>query len=126
MATTRTRLPLPARDVPPVARILISTPMATKLLCSAIDPIERLVEHVLVPGAVPSLDIGFDLPEQVGARPLHASMPWYFFGKMSDDDLKSIFAFLQTLKPVKHQIDNTEPPTYCKLCKQKHGFGHTN
>src|SRR5713226_7562622 len=25
--------------------------MATKLLCSAIDPIERLVEHVLVPGA---------------------------------------------------------------------------
>lgn len=63
---------------------------------------------------------------KVGARPLHASMPWYFYGKMSDDDLKSIFAFLQTLKPVKHQIDNTEPPTFCKLCKQKHGFGHTN
>jgi mono/diheme cytochrome c family protein len=63
---------------------------------------------------------------KVGARPLHASMPWYFFGKMSDEDLKSIFAFLQTLKPVKHQLDNTEPPTYCKLCKQKHGFGHTN
>jgi hypothetical protein len=63
---------------------------------------------------------------KVGARPLHASMPWYFFGKMSDDDLKSIFAFLQTLKPVKHQIDNTEPPSFCQLCKQKHGFGHTN
>lgn len=63
---------------------------------------------------------------KVGARPLHASMPWYFFGKMTDDDLKSIFAFLQTIKPVKHQIDNTEPPTYCRLCKQKHGFGHTN
>ena len=63
---------------------------------------------------------------KVGARPLHASMPWYFFGKMTDDDLKSMFAFLQTVKPVKHQIDNTEPPTYCRLCKQKHGFGHTN
>ena len=63
---------------------------------------------------------------KVGARLLHASMPWYFFGKMTDDDLKSIFAFLQTIKPVKHQIDNTEPPTYCRLCKQKHGFGHTN
>jgi mono/diheme cytochrome c family protein len=63
---------------------------------------------------------------KVGARPLHASMPWYFFGKMTDDDLKYIFAFLQTIKPVKHQIDNTEPPTYCRLCKQKHGFGHTN
>src|SRR5258708_2295171 len=63
---------------------------------------------------------------KVGARPLHASMPWYFFGKMTDDDLKSVFAFLQTLKPVKQQVDNTEPPTYCRLCKQKHGFGRTN
>jgi hypothetical protein len=63
---------------------------------------------------------------KVGARPLHASMPWYFYGKMTNDDLKSVFAFLQTLKPVKHQVDNTEPPTYCRLCKQKHGFGRTN
>ena len=63
---------------------------------------------------------------KVGARPLHASMPWYFYGKMTDDDLKSVFAFLQTVKPVKHQLDNTEPPTYCRLCKQKHGFGKTN
>jgi len=63
---------------------------------------------------------------KVGVRPLHASMPWYFYGKMTDDDLKSMFAFLQTLKPVKHQLDNTEPPTYCRLCKQRHGFGQTN
>ena len=63
---------------------------------------------------------------KVGARPLHASMPWYFYGKMKDDDLSSIFAYLQTLKPVKHQLDNTEPPTYCRLCKQRHGFGATN
>src|SRR4051794_30819044 len=39
-------------------------------LCSAIDPIERLVEHGLVPGTVPRLDIGLDLPEKVGVRPL--------------------------------------------------------
>jgi mono/diheme cytochrome c family protein len=63
---------------------------------------------------------------KVGARPLHASMPWWYYGKMTDDDLKSIFAFLHTLKPVKHQLDNTEPPTYCRQCKQKHGFGATN
>jgi len=63
---------------------------------------------------------------KVGARPLRASMPWYFFGKMTDDDLKSIFAYLKTLKPVRHQIDNFEPPTFCRLCKQKHGFGATN
>jgi mono/diheme cytochrome c family protein len=63
---------------------------------------------------------------KVGARPLRASMPWYFFGKMTDSDLKSIFAYLKTVKPVRHQIDNFEPPTFCRLCKQKHGFGATN
>ena len=63
---------------------------------------------------------------KVGARPLRASMPWYFFGKMTDDDLKAIYAYLKTVKPVKHQIDNFEPPTFCRLCKQKHGFGATN
>jgi mono/diheme cytochrome c family protein len=63
---------------------------------------------------------------KVGARKLHAEMPWVFYGKMTDDDLKSIFAFLHTLKPIKHQLDNTEPPTYCRQCKQRHGFGRTN
>lgn len=63
---------------------------------------------------------------KVGARPLRWSMPWYFYGKIGDEDLKSIFAFLQTIKPVKHQLDNLEPPTYCRLCKQRHGFGATN
>jgi mono/diheme cytochrome c family protein len=63
---------------------------------------------------------------KVGARPLHASMPWYFFGKMTDNDLGAIFAYLKTVKPVKHQIDNFEPPAFCRLCKQKHGFGATN
>ena len=63
---------------------------------------------------------------KVGARPLHASMPWYVYGKMTDDDLKSIFAYLQTVKPVRHQLDNAEPPTFCRLCKQKHGMGATN
>ena len=63
---------------------------------------------------------------KVGARPLHASMPWYFYGRMNDEDLKSIYAYLKTIKPVKHQLDNTEPPKFCRLCKQKHGFGATN
>jgi cytochrome c553 len=63
---------------------------------------------------------------KVGARPVHASMPWIYFRNQTDEDLKSIFAFLQTLKPVKHQIDNAESPTYCRLCKQNHGMGATN
>jgi len=63
---------------------------------------------------------------KVGARPLRSSMPWYFYGKIADDDLKSMFAYMQTLKPVKHQLDNLEPPSFCRLCKQRHGFGATN
>jgi hypothetical protein len=63
---------------------------------------------------------------KVGARQLHASMPWWFFGKMTDDDLKSMFAYLRTLKPVKHRVDNTAPPTPCKLGKAKHGVGEQN
>ncbi|HVO61143.1 MAG TPA: c-type cytochrome [Terriglobales bacterium] len=63
---------------------------------------------------------------QVNARPLANIMPWAFFRNLTDDDLKAIFAYLQTLKPVKHRVDNTEPPTYCKLCQHKHGYGAMN
>lgn len=63
---------------------------------------------------------------KVGARQLRSSMPWYFYGKMTDDDLKDVFAFLQTLKPVNHSVDNLEPPSFCRLCRQRHGFGDKN
>ena len=53
-------------------------------------------------------------------------MPWWIFRNMTDDDLKAMFAYLRTLKPVHHLVDNTEPPTQCKLCGQKHGLGNRN
>jgi mono/diheme cytochrome c family protein len=62
----------------------------------------------------------------VGARKLNSIMPWGYFRNMSDDDLKSIFAYLRTVKPVRHRIDNTEPPTMCNTCGGKHGFGELN
>ncbi len=62
----------------------------------------------------------------VGARKLNPLMPWTYFRNMNDDDLKAIFAYLQTLPPVKHRVDNTEPPTDCSLCGGKHGFGELN
>jgi hypothetical protein len=37
-----------------------------------------------------------------------------------------VYAFLQTLKPVNHRVDNLEPPSYCRLCRQRHGFGDKN
>jgi mono/diheme cytochrome c family protein len=62
----------------------------------------------------------------VKARKLNSIMPFEEFGKLTDDDLKAMFAYLRTLKPVKHRVDNALPPTYCKLCRQKHGAGDQN
>lgn len=62
----------------------------------------------------------------VGARKLNSIMPWGAFKGLTDDDLKAIFAYLRTLPPVKHRVDNTLAATYCKLCKQKHGGGDQN
>ena len=62
----------------------------------------------------------------VGARELNPIMPFIQIKTLTDDDLKAIFAYLRTLPPVHHRVDNTLPPTYCKLCKQKHGAGDQN
>ena len=62
----------------------------------------------------------------VGARELCQIMPWYVFRNMTDDDLKAIFSYLRTLPPVTHRVDNTEPPTYCPICKTVHGGGNLN
>lgn len=53
-------------------------------------------------------------------------MPFGEFINLTDDDLKAIFAYLRTLPPVKHRVDNSLPPTYCKLCCKKHGAGDQN
>lgn len=62
----------------------------------------------------------------VKARPLSNIMPWAYFRNLTDDDLKAIFAYLRTIKPVQHRVDNTEPPRLCKQCRGKHGFGERN
>lgn len=62
----------------------------------------------------------------VKARRLNWLMPDKEYKDMTDDDLKAAFAYLRTLKPIKHRVDNTEPPSYCKLCRAKHGAGNQN
>jgi mono/diheme cytochrome c family protein len=61
-----------------------------------------------------------------GVRELNPLMPYSYFRNMTDDDLKAIFAYLRTVRPVNHNVDNSEPPTLCKLCRNKHGFGDRN
>ena len=62
----------------------------------------------------------------VGARPLNPPMPWWVFRNMSDDDLRAIFAFLGTVKPVHHRVDNAETATRCKQCNGFHGLDADN
>lgn len=62
----------------------------------------------------------------VKARKLNSIMPFGAFKNLTDDDLKAIFAYLRTVKPVKHRVDNTQPPSYCKLCRSMHGGGDQN
>jgi hypothetical protein len=61
-----------------------------------------------------------------GVRELNTFMPYRYFGNMTDEDLKAIFAYLRTVPPVKHHVDNSEASTYCPICRQKHGFGNRN
>lgn len=62
----------------------------------------------------------------VGARKLNSIMPFGDFQNLTDDDMKAVFAYLRTVKPARHRVDNSLPPTYCKVCKAKHGAGDQN
>ncbi len=63
---------------------------------------------------------------KVGAREIRPIMPWWYFGQMTDGDLKAMFAYLRTLTPVHHRVDNNEPITYCRICRRKHHAGALN
>lgn len=46
-----------------------------------------------------------------GTRPLLPPMPWFNFAKMSDEDLKAVFAYLKSLPPVQNVVPNPLLPT---------------
>jgi mono/diheme cytochrome c family protein len=43
-------------------------------------------------------------------RPIMPPMPWEFINKMTDEDLKSIFAYLQSLPPISNSVPAYIPP----------------
>jgi mono/diheme cytochrome c family protein len=63
---------------------------------------------------------------RMGGRQLTPVMPFEFFKNMTDDDLRDVFAFLKTVAPVKHRVDNTDPPEACPVCGYSHGLGSKN
>ena len=63
---------------------------------------------------------------QITGRMLSHIMPFEFFRNITDDDLRDMWAYLKSRPPVKHRVNNTEPPTSCPVCSQRHGFGDLN
>ena len=64
--------------------------------------------------------------DTVNGQTLSPAMPSMSYKNLNDGDVKAIFSYLQLAKPVKHVVDNTLPPTECKLCRQRHGGGDQN
>jgi mono/diheme cytochrome c family protein len=62
----------------------------------------------------------------VHARKLNVFMPTRIYGGMTDEDLSDVFAYLKTVPPVAHRVDNTETLTLCKKCGFVHGLGDKN
>ncbi len=45
-----------------------------------------------------------------GARPMLPPMPWFNYINIQDEDLKAIFAYLKSTKPVENVVPNPIPP----------------
>ena len=60
------------------------------------------------------------------ARKINPVMPWPYFRDMTETDLRDIFAYLRTLVPVKHRVDNAEASSFCRKCGYVHGLGEMN
>lgn len=43
-------------------------------------------------------------------RPILPPMPWYDIGKLTDDDLRAMFAYLRSVKPVVNAVPAPLPP----------------
>ena len=115
----KTNQPLPGMDFAGGNTVAIAgkQPVATANLTPSPNGIPYYTEELFIE----ALRTG-----HVRGRALSDSMPWRFFGNMSDEDLKAIFAFLKSQKPVDHYVDNSMPPTDCARCKLKHGGGERN
>jgi hypothetical protein len=43
-------------------------------------------------------------------RPIMPPMPWEYVSKMTDDDLKAVYAYLRSIPPIKNKVPDYIPP----------------
>jgi hypothetical protein len=44
------------------------------------------------------------------SRPIQPPMPWSWYGQMSDDDLKAVFAYLRSVPAIRNRTPAYQPP----------------
>jgi hypothetical protein len=44
------------------------------------------------------------------SRAIQPPMPWQWYSKMTDEDLKAVFAYLQSIPPIVNHVPDYEPP----------------
>jgi mono/diheme cytochrome c family protein len=79
-----------------------------------------------IPYYTPELFVETIRTGRVRERKLSDLMPWGHYRNMTDDDLKAMFAYLKTVAPIDHYVDNAQPPTKCARCNLEHGGGVRN
>ena len=50
----------------------------------------------------------------MAARPLMPPMPWEFFKSTTDEEIKAIFAYLKSTKPIQNIVPEYQPPVTAK------------
>ena len=44
------------------------------------------------------------------SRPINPPMPWPAYRNATDEDLKSVYAYLRTIKPIVNHVPDYKPP----------------
>lgn len=44
------------------------------------------------------------------SRPILPPMPWQMYRNLTDDDLKAVYAYLRTVKPIHNRVPDPQPP----------------
>jgi hypothetical protein len=58
---------------------------------------------------IKAMRTGKHMGQETG-RPILPPMPWHELANMTDEDLKAVFSFLRTLKPISNRVPNPVPP----------------
>ena len=59
-------------------------------------------------------------------RQLSGIMPYAHLARLTEDDMRAIYDYIRKQPPVQHRVSNTDEPTDCPVCGEKHGRGNLN